>query len=356
MAVCTPGGKSHRGVATSRRALGGGRTIRPPELSKNLRVDIGAAQPAARKSQQCQCGVFPPCPHAGAGGATGVVWVNADLLTTVWKPEEGEKPSRQTALCVRRAQAAVARTLLGSSSKSRSLSITVHLPAPVHALVTRSYTAIGPFTQEWMDRHVLADDQQFFDQVDFRGMKAAEMQPALWIPNFDRQEWIVEGANNTPAVAKKSRAFAADVVERARKRAVGEITAAVDRLSPRQLELFANKATPPMKVPMFDAEDQRAQLQRMAAVIAELTAQATVREEELRGTEERCAAAERVVLRLTNDKPGSTRRWFLETTLHRNKTMSKKYSVQSHFFGIGGTYKGMCALLDAALAARLTSD
>ena len=103
MAVCTPGGKSHRGVATSRRALGGGRTIRPPELSKNLRVDIGAAQPAARKSQQCQCGVFPPCPHAGAGGATDVVWVNADLLTTVWKPEEGEKPSRQTVLCVRRA-------------------------------------------------------------------------------------------------------------------------------------------------------------------------------------------------------------------------------------------------------------
>ena len=25
--------------------------------------------------------------------------------------------------------------------------------------------------------------------------------------------------------------------------------------------------------------------------------------------------------------------------------MSLKYSVQAHFFGIGGTYKGMCALL-----------
>ena len=124
MAVCTPGGKSHRGVATSRRALGG-ETIRPPELSMNLRVEIGAAQPAARKSQQCQCGVFPPCPHAGEQGATGVVWVNADLLTTVWKLEDGEKPSHQTVQCVRRAQAAAARRLLGSSSKSRSLSITV---------------------------------------------------------------------------------------------------------------------------------------------------------------------------------------------------------------------------------------
>jgi hypothetical protein len=324
----------------------GGETTRPPELSKSLRVEIGAAQPAARKSQQCQCGVFPPCPHAGAGGATGVVWVNADLLTTVWKPEEGEKPSRQTVLCVRRAQAAAATRLLGSTSKTRSLSITVHLPAPVHALVTRSYTAIGPFTQEWMDQHVLADDRQFFDQVDFRGMKAAEMQPALWIPNFDRQEWIVEGANNTPAVAKKSLAFTGALLARARKRGAEEVRTAVDGLSPRQLELFANDGTPPIKVPLFDTEDQlRAQLQRQAAVIAELTAQAKVREEQLRGTEERCAAAERVVLLLTNDKPASTRRWFLETTLHRNKTMSTKYSVQSHFFGIGGTYRGMCDLL-----------
>ncbi len=118
-------------------------------------------------------------------------------------------------------------------------------------------------------------------------------------------------------------------------------------MSPCQLELFANDGTPPTKVPLFDTEDHlRAQLQRQAAVIAELTAQATVSEEELRGTGKRCAAAERVVLLLTNDKPGSTRRWFLETTLHRNKTVPKKYSVPSHFFGIGGTCKGMCALLD----------
>ena len=156
----------------------------------------------------------------------------------------------------------------------------------------------------------------------------------------------MEGANNTPAVAKKSLAFTGALLARARKRGADEVRTAVDGLSPRQLELFANDGTPPIKVPMFDAEDQlRAQLQRMAAVIAELTAQAKVREEQLRGTEERCAAAERVVLLLTNDKPASTRRWFLETTLHRNKTMSTKYSVQSHFFGIGGTYRGMCDLL-----------
>ena len=79
-----------------------------------------------------------------------------------------------------------------------------------------------------------------------------------------------------------------------------------------------------------------------------------MREEELRGTEERCAAAERVVLLLTNAKPASTRRWFLETTLHRNKTMSTKYSVQSHFFGIGGTYKGMCDLLDVLFDVQET--
>ncbi len=59
-------------------------------------------------------------------------------------------------------------------------------------------------------------------------------------------------------------------------------------MPPGQLELFANDGTPPIKVPMFDAEDRlRAQLLRMAAVIAELTAQATAREDDLRGTEER---------------------------------------------------------------------
>jgi hypothetical protein len=104
-----------------------------------------------------------------------------------------------------------------------------------------------------MDQHVLADEQRFFDRVDFRGMKSADQQPALWIPNLDRQDWVVGGAT-TPAAAKKAFAFAADVNTRARKRAAAELTTALDRLSPRQLELFANDGTPPIKVPLFDTE------------------------------------------------------------------------------------------------------
>ena len=184
------------------------------------------------------------------------MWVEPVLLTTHWGGKlEGQKPSRQHTLCILRAQAVAARRLLGRSGKSARvcLSIAVHLPAPVHALVNRNYTGIGPFSQEWMDNHVLADDRHFFDRVDFRGMKAAEEQPALWIPNFDRREWAVGGAT-TPAAAKKSVAFTGAVLARARKRAADEVRTAVDGLSPRQLELFANDGTPPIKVPLFDTE------------------------------------------------------------------------------------------------------
>ena len=343
---CSRQGETHIVEWRAVDAPVGRHRVLPPKLSDSVRLAIGAARQAPRTAQ-CQCGVFPACPHADAvTGVSGVVWVDSDLRTTAIKLE-GEKPSRQFDYCVRRAHAAAARRLLGSTStKSRvSLSVAVHLPAPVHNIASRNYTGIGPFSQAWMDQHVLADERRFFDRVDFRGMKSADQQPALWIPNLDRRDWVVGGAT-TPAAAKKALAFAADVDTRARKRAAAELTTAIDRLSPHQLELFANAGTPPVKLPLFDEEDQlRAQVRRQATLIKELQKQAAEREELLRGTEERCADAERVVLFLTNGERGRQRRWFQETTLHRNKTMSLKYSVQAHFFGIGGTYKGMCALL-----------
>ncbi len=48
-----------------------------------------------------------------------------------------------------------------------------------------------------MDQHVLADERRFFDRVDFRGMKSADQQPALWIPNLDRRDWVVGGGNDS---------------------------------------------------------------------------------------------------------------------------------------------------------------
>jgi hypothetical protein len=115
-------------------------------------------------------------------------------------------------------------------------------------------------------------------------LKSADQQPALWIPNLDRRDWVV-GRATTPAAAKKALAFAADVATRARKRAAAELTTALDRLSPHQLELFANAGTPPVKLPLFDEEDQlRAQVQRQATLIKELQKQAAEREELLRGT------------------------------------------------------------------------
>jgi hypothetical protein len=79
------------------------------------------------------------------------------------------------------------------------------------------------------------------DAPGFRGTKSADQQPALWIPNLDRRDWVVGGAT-TPAAAKKALAFAADVATRARKRAAAALT--------HQLELFANAATPPIKLPL----------------------------------------------------------------------------------------------------------
>ena len=213
----------------------------PPKLSDYVRLEIGAARQASRapRTAQCQCGVFPACPHADAvTGVSGVVWVDSDLRTTAIQLE-GHKPSRQLDCCVRRAHAAAARRLLGSTSSTKSrvsLSVAVHLPAPVHSIADRNYTGIGPFSQAWMDQHVLADERRFFDRVDFRGMKSADQQPALWIPNLDRRDWVVGGAT-TPAAAKKALAFAADVDTRARTRAAAELTTAL--VSPRRWTLLS---------------------------------------------------------------------------------------------------------------------
>ena len=156
---CSRQGETHIVEWRAVDAPVGRHRVLPPKLSDSVRLAIGAARQAPRTAQ-CQCGVFPACPHADAvTGASGVVWVDSDLRTTAIQLE-GHKPSRQFDYCVRRAHAAAARRLLGSTStKSRvSLSVAVHLPAPVHNIANRNYTGIGPFSLEWMDQHVLDDE------------------------------------------------------------------------------------------------------------------------------------------------------------------------------------------------------
>jgi hypothetical protein len=233
-----------------------------------------------------------------------------------------------------------------SSSSSRPntgirLSAAVHLAPPALRELRRFYSGIGPFTEEWMDEHVGEEDRRYFDEVDFTGMDEPDKQPRLFVPNLDRRDWLP----TAPVVSKMRRAAAGQQMLRARKRVIAEVEQDLDRQSPEAVASIASGDTPPVKVPFFDVEARAAAFEHHQAAIAELKLQAGMLQQQLRAAEEQERAAQASLKRLRKKLAERKRHWFMESNLHPTPTVSKKYSVQAYFFGIGGTYAGMVALL-----------